>query len=282
MAKIIWCEFLNQNAYDASLYPTNAKKILRLHAFEAFSEAVKYTDFSNFDKVIFVADHIKNYVERHYGEIPNAVVIPNGVQLDRFTMKKDLQPNNDIAWAGYITKKKGAQLILFLAESFPDYNFHIAGKFQEDDIAQYFLSQKPSNVIVYPWQYSLNSFYQNKTYILNTSPRESQGMTIMQGMACGLKPLVYDWIGAKEIYGPENVFKGIQDFERLLSEPVNPVSYRKFIEENYSFDAMMSKINPIVEELWLQHTSQESSNTLDQESQIQRRLIPGSLQQPKS
>jgi hypothetical protein len=58
-------------------------------------------------------------------------------------------------------------------------------------------------------------------------------MAVMEGMAAGLKPLVYDWVGASEIYG-RNVWKTIKEFAALLSEECNPEEYRKFIKNNYS------------------------------------------------
>lgn len=246
-AEVIWVEWANEKAVEVANYPTNAKKILRLHAYEAFSDTIKKLDLNKFDTVIFIDDYIKDYVERQYGKIKGAIVIPNGVDLNKFTLKP-YQWNKKIAYAGYLSRKKGIGELLLIAKSLPDYEFHLAGRYQEDDICDWFKFKKPDNVFVHEWKYdeALIDFYHDKTFILNTSLRESQGMTIMEGMACGLKPLVNDWIGATEIYGKENVYKNIQDLKRMLQEPYDPHKYRKFVEDKYNIDSVYPQIEDLI------------------------------------
>jgi len=243
--KLVWCEFANKAVIDASRTKIKGTKILRVHAFEVFTEYAADIDWNGFDHVIFIDDYIKDYAERQFGKINGAVVIPNGVDLERFTLTAKPK-NNKIAYAGYMTRKKGIGEVLLLAKSFPEYEFHLAGKYQENDIADWMNYKKPDNVFIYPWQYddAMVDFYKDKTYILNTSLRESQAMTIMEGMACGLKPLVADWIGAKEIYNGA-VYKNIQEFEELLEGSYEPEKYRKFIEDNYDFEDIYKKIDKL-------------------------------------
>ena len=237
-AKVIWVEWANDKAVEIANYKTDAKKILRLHAYEAFSDVIKKLDLNKFDIVIFIDEYIKDYIERQYGKVKGAVVIPNGVDLDKFTFNKHPK-NNKIAYAGYLTRKKGIGELLLIAKSLPEYEFHLAGRFQEDDIADWFCYKKPDNVFIHAWQYDINEWYKDKTYILNTSMRESQAMSIMEGMACGLKPLVNDWIGASEIYG-EYVYKNIEDLKRLLVS-YKPEVYRDFVQ-NYDLNDIYDKI----------------------------------------
>jgi len=245
-AKVLWCEWANQKAIEVSHAKVKAKKILRVHAFEAFTEYAHEINWNGFDHVIFIDDYIKDYVEKQYGKVNGAIVIPNGVDLDRFKMKKS-KPNNKIAYTGYLTRKKGIGELLFLAQSLPDYEFHLAGKYQENDISDWVNSKKLPNVYVNPWQYdeAMSDFYQDKTYILNTSMRESQAMTIMEGMACGLKPLVRNWIGAEEIYNG-NTYCSFDDLKRLLQEDCKPESYRKFIELNYDFNNIYPRLEELI------------------------------------
>ncbi len=254
-AKIIWVEWANQKAIDVADFQTDARKILRLHAYEAFGDLIKKRELNlrKFDTVIFIDDYIKEYVENNFydGKLENAIVIPNGVDLNKFTLKEDRKPNNKIAYSGYLTRKKGIGELILLAQSLPNYEFHLAGRYQEDDIADWMNKKKPDNVFVHEWKYeeAMNEFYQDKTYILNTSLRESQGMTMMEGMACGLKPLVRNWIGAEEIYGKDAVWDSYQKLFWLLTEPYEPESYRQFIKENYSIDLIYPKIEELFNEV---------------------------------
>ena len=244
-AEVIWCEWANEKAIDVAEIETNAKKILRIHAYEAFSETLKRLDLNKFDVVIFIDNYIKEYVERQYGKVNGAVVIPNGIDLEKFYNPNKIR-NNKIAYAGYLTRKKGIGELILLAESFPDYEFHIAGKYQEDDIADFLNIRKPNNIKIHPWQYSIEEWFKDKTYILNTSLRESQAMTITEGMAAGLKPLIRNWIGAEEMYPEKYIWKSINDFKSLLEGDYNPDEYRDLVKK-YDINLIYPKIEEIME-----------------------------------
>jgi glycosyltransferase involved in cell wall biosynthesis len=248
-SKIIWVEWANEKAVVIQNADIDAYKILRLHAYEAFHDSIKSLDFRKWDLVILIDHYIKDYIERQYGKIKNAVVIPNGIELDRYTINPNKQKNNKIAYAGYLSRKKGIGELILLAESFPEYEFHCAGRYQEDDIADYFKYKKPKNVFIHEWKYdkAMNEFYQDKSFILNTSLRESQAMTIMEGMACGLSPLIRGWLGAEEVYKKEWIYNSIEDFRRLLENPIEPSECREFIKNRYNIE----NIYPILENILL-------------------------------
>ena len=244
-AKIIWVEWGGRVAVEIADHECKAKKILRIHAYEAFGETIKYIKFEKFDTVIFVAEYIKEYVERKYGKIPNAVVIPNGIEVDKFEYKNKVK-NNKIAYAGQLSRKKGIGELFFIANSLPEYEFHCAGQFTEDDVCEYFHKKKPDNVFLHPFQYDLNKFFEDKTYIINTSVREGSPVGVLEGMAAGLKPLIMNWIGAKEIYG-EYVYKNLDELQLLLYGSYRPEEYRKFVEDNYSFKDIYKEIEKVLE-----------------------------------
>lgn len=244
-AEVIWCEWLRENAKAVSEFECDAKKILRIHSYEAFSPLIYYTDFSKFDVVIFIADHIKRFVESKVGKIDNAIVIPVGIDLDKFPFKEKVK-NNKIAYAGEISRKKGIGELLMLATELPEYEFYIAGKFNDEDIARYFNEKLPENVHVEPYSYDLPKFFEDKTYIINTSLREGNPVTVLEAMACGLKPLIKDWIGAEEIYG-DNVFHSLYELRNLLEGEYNPSSYRDFVETNYNIKDTFKRIDNVFE-----------------------------------
>lgn len=245
-AKIIWCEWLRQPAIDASKYECKARKILRLHSYEAFSPLIYYADFKKFDKVIFIAEHIKDFVESKIGKIENAVVIPVGIDVSKFNLNGKVR-NNKIAYAGEISRKKGIGEMLLLANTFPDYEFHIAGKFNEEDIARVFNENKPDNVFIEPFSYDLNEFFKDKTYYICPSLREGNPITLGESMLCGCKPIIYNWIGAKQLYKPEWVFSNIQEFKKILKDDFNPKLYRQFVENNFNIENTFKQIDEILE-----------------------------------
>jgi len=237
-AEIIWCEWLTENAIKVSQFQTKAKKFLRVHSYEAFSPLIHYVNWDGFDKVIFIAKHVKDYVESKVGKIPNAVVIPVGIDLEKFTLIEK-EKNNKICYAGEISRKKGIGELFLIAKSLIGYEFHIAGKFKEDDVARFFNEKKPSNVFLHPYSYDLQEFFKDKTYFINTSLREGNPITVLEAMASGLKPLVYDWVGAKDIYG-KYVFEDLHDLVKMLKD-YNPDEYREFVKQ-FDFKKTVEKI----------------------------------------
>lgn len=244
-AKVIFCDFATENAVEIANYDCKARKILRVHSFDAYANAIKYVDFSKYDKVIFVSKHIERYVKIRTDF--ESIVIPNGVDLKKFPEQNKTR-NNKIAYVGHISRVKGIGELLLIAKSLPEYEFHIAGKFQEDDVAQYLAEKLPDNVFLNSWQYDLAEFYKDKTFILNTSVRESQGMVILEGMASGLKPIINDWIGAADIYGEEFIYKNIYDIGNILAGSYEPERYREFVKDNYDFE----KIYPLIKDIIIQ------------------------------
>lgn len=246
---MIWCEWGDYNAIAISNFKTDAVKVLRIHSYEVFSDFINHIDFTGFDVILFVADHIKNYFLHRTSVNGKLTVIPNFVDLNLYNLPEKKEKNNKIAWAGYMANKKAPTVILMLANDFPDYEFHVAAEFQESDIEHLFKEHKTDNIFLYSWQSDLNKFFSDKSYVLNTSPRESQSMSVMQGMACGCKPLIYNWVGAEDIYNKDWVFNGIEDFSKMLKGEWDAGKYRKFIENYYSKDKILPKITDLIQRL---------------------------------
>jgi glycosyltransferase involved in cell wall biosynthesis len=248
-AKLIWCDWGDENAYKIANYVTDAVKILRIHAYEVFTGNIHYIDFDRFDKVIFVASHILEYARKKTGKkIENAIIIPNGIKMGDFTIPLDgKEQNNKIAWAGNIDRKKGAGELMLIAEHFSEYEFHVAGKWYEQDVGEYFTKMKPDNLILNPYSYSLNNFFSDKTYYLNTSMREGCPVTPLQAMAAGLKPLIRNWYGADKYLPKYWVWKDFAELNTILTGSYDEWRYRDYVENNYNFSNMYDKIKGIVD-----------------------------------
>ena len=222
---IIWCEWADKNAIAVANYKTKAKKILRIHSYEIYQRDLDQINFNAFDTIIFVAEHIKNqFLDRFKNIDAEIKVIPNSIDLSKFSIDKKAKEQTQkykIAWAGYGSNKKGLALLKFLANTKSNIEFHLAVQWQQQDIRLFMEHDLPGNMFLHPWQKDLNHFFKDKHFVISTSPRESQHLTVMEGMAAGCYPLVYNWPGAEEIYGEENLFDSIEDFDRLFSHAIN-------------------------------------------------------------
>jgi len=248
-ADVIFCEWADFNAIAASNFNTKAKKIIRVHAYEVFSQFIDRVNFYNVDHLIFVANHIKEYFMKRVEGWDldfKTTVIGNGVDLDKFRIASNKKQNNKIAWSGFISNKKGAVLLLYLAQNLPDHEFHVCGTFQEPDVQELFERQKPNNMILYPWQDDLNEFFADKSYILNTSPREGCPVATMEGMACGLQPLIYNWIGS-ESFAPSSPWVTMGELQYLLNNPLSFRENRDHVEMHFDFKEKKTLIKNIID-----------------------------------
>jgi len=144
----------------------------------------------------------------------------------------------------------------------PEYRLFFGGAFQDEVVEQYLKYMVEAlglgDVVFFDgWQEDVNSWLADKHYIVSTSMIEGQGMAILEGMALGLKPVVHNFPGAALIYPPEFLFNISEQFcEQILSDTYQPWRYRKFIEEKYSLQEQLSRINDIFTRLEIEIDSQ--------------------------
>lgn len=255
---ICWFEWCDELVIYGSSHKTseNKKIICRLHSYEAFTPYPGLVKWENVDCTIFVAEHIRATVLKATSmDSKNTVVIPNGVHIDKFNFC-DRQKDFNIAYVGYINYKKGPMLLLQTIKSIVDrdnrYKLYIAGEFQDLRYLQYFRQMIDEmnlnkNVFYQGWQSDLNNWLEDKQFILCTSVLESQGMGIMQAMSKGIKPVIHNFVGAKEIYDKKYLWNTINEgTDMIFSDEYNPKEYRKFIEDNYEYRDKIHKINNLL------------------------------------
>ncbi|PYG85784.1 glycosyl transferase family 1 [Ruminiclostridium sufflavum DSM 19573] len=273
-----WCDDLL--SYASRLSIAKEKKIIcRLHSYEAFSLFPAQINWDCVDRLIFVSEDICRYVLAHFNVDKNiTLVIPNGVDLDKWTWEKRGSGFN-VAYVGYINYKKGPMLLLHTMKAIhmqdDRYKFYIAGQFQDPRFWLYFEHMikefKLENAIFFEgWQRNLNKWLENKNYILCTSVLESQNMSVMQAMAKGIKPVVHNFVGAKNIYKGKYLWNTIYEAVCKITESdYNSNEYREFITNNYSLEIQMKAIDEMIRDLIY---SGENENDFDYKRYWNNRL----------
>ncbi|MHC4285977.1 MAG: glycosyltransferase, partial [Planctomycetota bacterium] len=91
---------------------------------------------------------------------------------------------------------------------------------------------------------------EDKHYIVSTSIIESRSMGLLEGMACGLKPVIHNFPGASQTFPPQFLFNISEEFcEQIVSDEYEPQMYRRFVEEHYAMENQLIKINDILWQL---------------------------------
>ncbi|PLV56869.1 glycosyltransferase [Thermotoga sp. SG1] len=263
-ADIVWLEWANELAVEITgKLPKGNKRILcRLHSYEALVNYPERINWNNVDTLILVADHmkdvLKDYHQSVYEKIKNKIkVIPNGVDLNRFRFKVR-SPGFNIAVVAHINHKKAPEMwlqVIGLLKSIDErYTLHVAGDFQELRYANYFKyfikeTGLEKNVKLYGFVHNIEEFLEDMNYVLSTSVHESFGYNIAEAMACGIKPLIHNYHGAKNQWSESLIFNFIGEIPNLIKGKYESEKYRRYVEDNYSLESQIKNIADMIESL---------------------------------
>jgi len=260
-ADIIWLEWANELAISVTNHPTlldNKYVICRLHSYEALADYPGKINWTKVDDLIFVSEHIKDIVLQSFPDINDKVkrmhIVPNGVNLDNFPFKKR-RPEYNLAFVGNINFKKGPMLLLHafreLVEVDNRYRLFIAGSFQDIRYNLYFSQMikelgLEQNIQIDGWVENVSSWLEDKQYIICSSVLEGHPVSLMEAMACGIKPLIHNYVGAKYSYPDKYIWNSIPDFTSMvINDDYNSEEYRSFIEHRYSLNNQLNKIDSL-------------------------------------
>ncbi|MEI7709871.1 MAG: glycosyltransferase [Rhodospirillales bacterium] len=135
-ADIVWLEW----CWDHAVWATTAQILrgkpctIRLHSIEALqTDYPARVEWSRVACLTTVSDDIAETLHARFPLAPPAVVIPNGIDMDRFA--PGTPDRFRIAWVGHLEPKKNPMLLLQIAARLhaldTRYSFHVAGAFTD-------------------------------------------------------------------------------------------------------------------------------------------------------
>ncbi|MGP4040726.1 glycosyltransferase [Gracilibacillus sp. D59] len=246
-ADICWFEWCDQLVAYGSKLPLakNKRLICRIHRYEVFTNNPLNVNWNNVDKLIIVTDHLLKILEKRVPDIRLKVsveTIQNGVDLDKYDFTAREKGYN-LAFIGDVIYRKNPFFMLQIMKKIVDvdnrYNLSIAGRFSDPLIKEYWDYQikelgLENNIHFDGWIEDVNSWLKNKQYILAPSIHESFGYFIAEAMASGIKPIIHNFLYAKEIWPKEYLFNTIDEcIEIIISNNYQSNEYREFIKKNY-------------------------------------------------
>ena len=262
-ADTVWLEWANEITIALTNHPKNILKdkhvICRLHSYEVFMNFVTQINWKNITDILFVAKHIREIAIRQEPKLAEMVknihLVPNGIDIDKFTFKERARGKN-LAFIGGLNFKKGPMLLLHalreLVQSDNEYKLFIAGTISDARYQLYFTQMiqemgLEKNIQFDGWIKDINAWLEDKQYIVCSSVLEGHPVGIMEAMARGLKPLIHNFVGAKGIYPNKYLWNTITDFVSIATEEnYDSVEYRNFIESNYSLHMQLNIIDKII------------------------------------
>lgn len=248
-AQTVWLEWGSDMAAEATRDPLQLKDkkvIVRMHSFEILNRQAAQVNFQAVTDVVFVCHYMRQLFERlmpgRLTEHHRVHIIHNGIKLDRFPFMAG-KGRKKIAVVGKLDAKKDPMLMVqaftFLRHRHPELELHVAGG---PDDNRYYLSipdflaknnLEPSTRF-YGHVKDIPGWLADKDFILCTSPIESQGVGLLEAMHRGLRPLIYDFPGAEDLYPRDYLWRNLDELEALVLGGPEPEVCRDFVAEKYS------------------------------------------------
>lgn len=236
----IFCEWAAEEAYNLSKKPAPVPLVVRLHRYELFNPPFFPTliDWSNVDRLVFDNHYFRDYTVKTIKPKCPTIVIPNGVELDKWTFKeREKVKFPDIAFVGDIGWRKGIQMLCEVINRWPWARFHITARqitngeclMLIDDFCK--RQNCGDRVALHPDIKDMNEFLDGMDYLISTSSSESQGMAIAEAMAKGIKPLIYHFPGADTMYPKDLLWSTLGELGELRAAPYESARYRRLIGE---------------------------------------------------
>lgn len=227
--------------------------ICRLHRFEAFTQMPRKINWQAIDCLVFVAEHVRRAFSRRFPEIEvREEVVPNGVDVERFTVPSCKEEAVDIAFLAHLNYRKNLPLLFQIAAGIRaagnERVIHVGGDWQRPELEDYFRHMRREmnlrGALVHDgYVEDVPAWLSDKRLLLSTSLNEGHPYNVLEGMAAGLKPVVHNFPGATEVLPEKWVYDTVQQaVERLTGDHGDPYEYREWVRCHYGRDKQVERV----------------------------------------
>ena len=186
------------------------------------------------------------------------VVVPNGVNLDRYPFHHRERGKN-LACIGSLTMETNPALLVQCMQKMhyidAEYRLFFSGVFENPALEEYIRHMVQTlgltDVVFFePHPGDLNNWLCDKHFVVTAGIGKSNVQGLLVGMACGLKPVVHNFVGADQLLPPHHLFNIAEEFcEQVLSHDYEPQQYRRFVEEHHPIQRQLKMVDGILTQL---------------------------------
>jgi hypothetical protein len=233
--------------------------IVRLDAGDVYDEYVQQVKWENVGALIAPGNSfVKEALADKVADIEKrtrVVRIERGVDVEQSGIDFKHRGKR-IACVGDLSAKSNPMFLLQCMQKLHyldgDYRLYFAGEFEDKSVEQYVRYMVEvlglSSVVFFDGEVkNIRTWLRDKHYIVATGIGQGGLLGVLEGMACGLKPVVHNFPGAGQILSAEFLFDLAEDFCRqILSDVYEPGSYRAIADRKHSRKARMKEINEVL------------------------------------
>ncbi len=266
---VAWFEWAMGPAAAGSQLSAAVPTVVRLHRYEAYTEWPRQITWQNVDDLVFISDGVRrSFEEMHAGVMAAQTrlhVVPNGIDVPTYPFDADKARTFDLAFVGRLHLVKNpmllVQLMAALVKREPRYTLHIAGGTQHMEVYRYLRYHAEQlglsdHIKIYGHLApdELRGLLRQCSYLVTTSVIEGHPVGVMEGMAMGLKPVIHDFYGARDLFPTEFIWNTIEEAVRQITRgAVEPQQYRQFVESHYSLDAQVAQTVALLDRVAAQY-----------------------------
>lgn len=239
-AEIVVCEWCLGNAVWYSKRKRRGQHMLiRFHLQERETPFPRMLKLDAVSKIIFVGPHIEKEAHRRLGiPPPKTCVIPNLLDVKRFDQPKYPGAFFNLGMVGTAPLRKRMDLAVDLLQALKEkderYTLHIKGahpasydwlwartlerRYYLEQFERINASPHRNSIVFDPQADDVPEWLRCIGFILSPSDFESFHMAVGEGMATGSLPIIWDWEGAREIWGPEYVVQSVSAAAEKIEE----------------------------------------------------------------
>lgn len=253
--------------------------VVRLHRYEAYTDWPRQIAWKHVNDLLFVSDGVRrSFDELHpglLGEKTRVHVVPNAIDVPAYPFDAAKPRTHDVAFVGRLHLVKNPMLLVQLAAALtkrdPRYVLHVAGGTQHVEVFRYLRYQAEQMGLAdkiklygHLGPAELRALLAQCSYLVTTSVIEGHPVGVMEGMAMGLKPVIHDFYGARDLFPRDYLWNTVEEAVRLITRGAPaPAEYRAFVEAHYALDAQVARIASILDKAAADYHPERVARLLD-------------------
>lgn len=223
----------------------NTKLINRAIDIDVLYGHYRQVKWENVNALTYIAKHIFEMMDINMNfarMFPNLKTahIPLSVNLDKFSFRDRTKTHGkNIAFVHHLWGAKGLPLALQVLKKLvnqdKEWKLFIVGDWSSEAWHPRYITHiikemgLEDNVIIRDRVKSVDIFLEEMDYVFSSSYKEAFSLIIGEGMAKGLKPIVHNWQGARDIWTDKYVWTTIDEAVEMCLGDYNSQEYREFV-----------------------------------------------------
>lgn len=261
-ADVIFCEWClgNLKWYSHNKLP-HQRLVARFHLQERELSYVSESNWESIDHISYVSEFIRREGQKAFGfPYEKTSVIPNLLDHTKFTPKAKMgDAQYTLGMIGVVPSRKrldrAIDLLEALLEEDDRYCLRVKGRnpldykwlLQREDELDYYqqvferINTNPKlryKVLFDPPGDDVNEWFTMIGFILSPSDFESFHMAIGEGMLTDAIPIIWNWDGASEIWGEDNIISSLKEAKNLI---INSNLNKKLDNTRHVLERLSSK-----------------------------------------